>query len=65
MMSLIILGFSMDVDPSWMGWTILEVIFATVFVVEVVVKLLILSPKVYFTGTNAWWNIGARRIESI
>lgn len=59
MMSLIILGFSMDVDPSWMGWTVLEMIFATVFVFEVFVKLLILSPKVYFTGTNAWWNIGA------
>ena len=30
-----------------------------VFVMEVVVKLLLLSPRVYFTGTNYAWNIGA------
>ena len=30
-----------------------------VFVIEVVVKLLLLSPRVYFTGTNYAWNIGA------
>eukprot|EP00434_Breviolum_minutum_P035867 symbB.v1.2.031765.t1/scaffold3723.1/size51423/2 len=58
MMSLIILGFSMDVEPQWAGWTVMEVIFAFVFVMEVVVKLLLLSPRVYFTGTNYAWNIG-------
>ncbi|CAK9106331.1 Calcium-channel protein cch1 [Durusdinium trenchii] len=58
MMSLIILGFSMDLQPGWVGWTVLEVIFAVVFVIEVVVKLVLLSPRVYFTGTNYAWNIG-------
>lgn len=58
MMSLIILGFSMDVAPQWVGYAVLEWIFALVFVIEVVVKLLLLSPRVYFTGTNYAWNIG-------
>ncbi|CAE7451979.1 Cacna1d [Symbiodinium natans] len=51
-------GFSMDYDPGWMGWTLLEMVFATVFVIEVVVKLVVLSPRVYFTGTDYAWNIG-------
>ena len=33
--------------------------WSEVFVIEVVVKLLLLSPRVYFTGTNYAWNIGA------
>eukprot|EP00439_Symbiodinium_sp_Y106_P043509 s5629_g5.t1 len=48
----------MDYDPDWMGWTIFEAFFALVFVIEVVVKLAVLSPWVYFTGTDYAWNIG-------
>jgi len=58
LLSLVILGFSMDYDPDWMGWTIFEAFFALVFVIEVVVKLAVLSPWVYFTGTDYAWNIG-------
>ena len=29
-----------------------------VFVIEVVVKLLVLGPRVYFTGAGYRWNIG-------
>jgi len=58
MLSLIILGFSMDVEPEWGGWTVLEFVFAVVFVMEVTVKLIVLSPRIYFTGTNYAWNLG-------
>jgi len=58
LLSLLLLGVSMDIAPSWPGWTVFEVIFAFVFVVEVIVKLVVLTPRVYFTGTNYGWNIG-------
>ena len=39
--------------------TFVKCVKTKVFVMEVVVKLLLLSPRVYFTGTNYAWNIGA------
>jgi hypothetical protein len=41
---------------------VVHVVHVEVFVIEVVVKLLLLSPRVYFTGTNYAWNIGAPKL---
>jgi len=55
-LSFLFLGLSLDIDPNWAGWIVLEGICAMVFVAEVVVKTYVLSPKGYFCGKDCVWN---------
>eukprot|EP00930_Biecheleria_cincta_P067671 TRINITY_DN5443_c0_g1_i1.p1 TRINITY_DN5443_c0_g1~~TRINITY_DN5443_c0_g1_i1.p1 ORF type:complete len:717 (-),score=89.80 TRINITY_DN5443_c0_g1_i1:87-2105(-) len=57
LLSLLCLGLSLDNDPEWIGWQIFEVFFACVFILEVVVKLVAYTPRAYFRGPGASWNI--------
>ncbi|CAE7783342.1 unnamed protein product [Symbiodinium sp. CCMP2456] len=55
-LSFLFLGLSLDIDPNWAGWIVLEGICAMVFVAEVVVKTYVLSPTGYFCGKDCVWN---------
>lgn len=51
------MGISLDTDPDWPGWIILDGICAIIFVAEVVVKSLVLTPSEYFFGRDCVWNL--------
>ncbi|CAE7266542.1 HERC1 [Symbiodinium natans] len=56
--SFIFLGLSLDIDPTWTGWIVLEGLCAAVFVAEVVVKSYVLTPRGYFcAGRESVWNL--------
>ena len=51
------MGISLDTNPDWPGWLLLDTLFAFVFVLEVVVKSYVLQPRVYFCGRDSVWNL--------
>mmetsp|Transcript_54126 Transcript_54126/g.97728 ORF Transcript_54126/g.97728 Transcript_54126/m.97728 type:complete len:885 (+) Transcript_54126:74-2728(+) len=55
--SFLFLGLSLDVDPDWLGWIVFDGFFAAIFVLEVVVKTYVLTPRGYFCGRDSVWNL--------
>ncbi|CAE7266570.1 unnamed protein product [Symbiodinium natans] len=55
-LSFALMGLSLDNWPDWVGWMIFEAVFATVFVLEIVVKCVVLSPREYACGSDRYWN---------
>jgi len=51
------MGISLDTDPDWPGWIILDSVCAVIFVAEVVVKSYVITPSVYFCGRDYVWNL--------
>eukprot|EP00435_Cladocopium_sp_Y103_P070688 s502_g35.t2 len=51
------MGVSLDTDPDWPGWIVLDSICAVIFVAEVVVKSVVLTPSQYFCGRDYIWNL--------
>jgi len=55
-LSIIVLGVSMDVEPNWIGWLVVEALIGTVFVVEMVMKVVFLGWRGYLWDDNWQWN---------
>lgn len=56
-MSMLSLGLSMDVAPTWSGWITLEVLFASVFVIEIAIKVYLVGWQDYWWGSGWKWNL--------
>jgi len=55
--SLITYGLSLDWEPSWDGWFLLQALCTLVFVTELVIKLWLLGAATYFCQKgDRWWN---------
>lgn len=50
------MGLSLDNSPDALGWKVAEVIVASIFVAEVVLKLLVEGCREYFWGESKYWN---------
>eukprot|EP00928_Gymnodinium_smaydae_P022884 TRINITY_DN19084_c0_g1_i2.p1 TRINITY_DN19084_c0_g1~~TRINITY_DN19084_c0_g1_i2.p1 ORF type:complete len:667 (-),score=56.15 TRINITY_DN19084_c0_g1_i2:277-2277(-) len=57
LVSFLSLGISLDRNPDGLPWFLLELSITLIFVVELVTKLLVYSPTVYFLGPDQTWNI--------
>jgi len=55
-LSFVLMGLSLDNWPDWAGWMVFEALFASIFVLEIVVKCVVLGPGSYFCGAERWWN---------
>ncbi|CAE7471444.1 unnamed protein product, partial [Symbiodinium sp. CCMP2456] len=50
-------GISMDFATGAPGWIVLDTVCSTILAVEVIVKLYVLKPAVYFCGPLGRWNV--------
>jgi len=56
-LSFALLGASLDNDPGADHWIMIEIIFAAVFVGEIIAKLAIWGKKKFWKGSDRLWNI--------
>jgi hypothetical protein len=54
--SIFCLGLSRETDPGWEGWLVLEVVFAVIFVSEIVLKIWMYGSHVFWFGHHRHWN---------
>eukprot|EP00930_Biecheleria_cincta_P009516 TRINITY_DN11127_c1_g1_i1.p1 TRINITY_DN11127_c1_g1~~TRINITY_DN11127_c1_g1_i1.p1 ORF type:complete len:951 (+),score=187.09 TRINITY_DN11127_c1_g1_i1:54-2855(+) len=54
--SVLSLGMSVDNDPEALGWLVLEGCLALIFLAEIISKVVVSSPRVYFLGPGRHWN---------
>jgi len=52
----IVIGLSADLALDWVGWLILDTVFAGLFSMELVCKLYISGCRTFFTGDDRRWN---------
>merc|ERR1740121_2957908 len=57
MLNLVTMGVSLDVSPSSNFWVILEVVYASIFVFEIVFKICKKGVKDYAYGEERKWNL--------
>jgi len=51
------IGLSMDIEPDWIGWLIVDGLFVTIYVSEMLLKWRIVGIWDYFCGASWLWNI--------
>mmetsp|Transcript_23472 Transcript_23472/g.45623 ORF Transcript_23472/g.45623 Transcript_23472/m.45623 type:complete len:576 (-) Transcript_23472:53-1780(-) len=52
----ITIGVSIDVEPDWVGWVVIDALFVTVYVVEMLCKWCIVGIRAFFCGQHGAWN---------
>eukprot|EP00928_Gymnodinium_smaydae_P094501 TRINITY_DN7944_c1_g4_i1.p1 TRINITY_DN7944_c1_g4~~TRINITY_DN7944_c1_g4_i1.p1 ORF type:complete len:804 (-),score=157.39 TRINITY_DN7944_c1_g4_i1:178-2589(-) len=57
LLSFFCLGFSLESDPDAIGWFCFELLITLIFIAEITTKVIVLSPRRYFMGKEASWNI--------
>eukprot|EP00931_Biecheleriopsis_adriatica_P060677 TRINITY_DN36452_c0_g1_i1.p1 TRINITY_DN36452_c0_g1~~TRINITY_DN36452_c0_g1_i1.p1 ORF type:complete len:971 (+),score=164.37 TRINITY_DN36452_c0_g1_i1:19-2931(+) len=56
LLSFIFLGVSLDRDPDWPGWQYFEVLWAGIFLLEILTKIIHYGPRQFFCGPDYLWN---------
>jgi len=53
----ITIGVSVDRSPEWTGWIVIDAVFTALFLVELTIRLRILSCKTFIMGEEWHWNL--------
>eukprot|EP00930_Biecheleria_cincta_P088497 TRINITY_DN7773_c0_g2_i1.p1 TRINITY_DN7773_c0_g2~~TRINITY_DN7773_c0_g2_i1.p1 ORF type:complete len:1004 (+),score=216.96 TRINITY_DN7773_c0_g2_i1:88-3099(+) len=55
-LSFALLGAALDNDPGASHWAMIEVVFAAVFVGEIITKISVWGNHRFWKGSDRWWN---------
>jgi len=57
LLNIAMMGASADLCPDCSSWFVIDTLFAMIFLVELVTKLLTSGISVFLCGPDRWWNI--------
>jgi len=57
MANCVTIGVSTDVEPDWVGWAIVDFIFAAIFTLEIIIKIRLEGLKEYCVGDDRYWHL--------
>jgi len=57
LLNAVTIGLSMDVEPDWVGWIVIDAIFVSVYLFEMMFKWRVLGLYEFFLGPSWAWNI--------
>jgi len=55
-LNIILIGVSTDLSRDWIGWDVIDIIFASTYTIEAMVKMKKFGFSNYWIGTDARWN---------
>lgn len=57
MINALTLGLSLDYDSQWIGWSIFDWAFTSSFIVELLLRFVLLGPRIFFSRPEIGWNL--------